>query len=108
MSEKYFEEIRKIKKEFIETLRADLKTDLLDENIDKNKIRRSVYLFIYSKVLNSIKIEKKIKIGDLIWSMFWRTVDFTLSFGDEMLNCIFELRDFEMRRGTNINNEIDA
>jgi len=104
----YDEEILKIKREFIETLRADLKTDLLDKNIDKNKIRRSVYLFIYRKVFDSLKIEKKIKIGDLIWSMFWRTVDFTLSFGDVMLKTIYEIRDFEMMQGTNINSEIDA
>jgi len=105
---KYDEETLKIKKEFIEILRADLKTDLLDKNIDKNKIRRCVYLFIYGKVFNSLKIEKKIKIGDLIWGMFWRTVDFTLSFGEVMLDCIFELRNFEMMQGTNINGEIDA
>jgi len=104
----YNEETLKIKKEFIETLRADLKHNLLDKNIDKNKIRRSVYLFIYRKVFNSLKIGKKIKIGDLIWSMFWRTVDFTLSFGEMMLESIFELRDFEMMQRTNINGEIDA
>lgn len=108
MSEKYNEEILKIKKEFIETLRADLKTDLLDKNIGENRIRRSVYLFIYGKVLSSLKIEKKIKIGNLIWSIFWRTVDFTLSFGDVMLESIFELRNFEMIQRTNINGEIDA
>jgi len=104
----YDDEVLKIKREFIETLRADLKSDLLDKNIDKNKIRRSVYLFIYRKVFNSLKIGKKIKIGDLVWSMFWRTVDFTLSFGEVMLESIFELRDFEMIQGTNINGKIDA
>ncbi|MBA7602800.1 hypothetical protein ES703_09896 [subsurface metagenome] len=104
----YDEETLKIKKEFIETLRADLKTDLLDKNIDKNKIRKCLYLFIYGKVFNTIKIGKKIRVGELIWSMFWRTVDFTLSFGNVMLDCIFELRDFEIMQGTNINGQIDA
>ena len=104
----YDEEALKIKREFIETLRADLKSDLLDKNIDKNKIRKCLYFFIYRKVFSSLKIEKKIKIGDLIWSMFWRTVDFTLSFGEVMLESIFELRDFEMMQGTNINGKIDA
>ena len=108
MSEKYNEEALKIKREFIETLRADLKTDLLDKNIDKNKIKRCVYLFIYRKVFNTIKIGKKIRVGELIWSIFWRTVDFTLSFGEMMLESIFELRDFEMMQRTNINGEIDA
>jgi len=105
MSEKYFEEILKTKKEFIETLKAELKTDLLNKNIDNNEIRKSVYLFIFRKVLNSIKIEKKIKIGDLIWSIFWRAVDFSLSFGEVMLESISELRSFEMHK---ISDDIDA
>ena len=104
----YDEKALKIKKEFIETLRADLKSDLLDKNIDENKIRRCVYLFIYGKVFNTIKIGKKIRVGELIWQMFWRTVDFTLSFGEMMLESIFELRNFEMMQGTNINGQIDA
>lgn len=104
----YNYEILKIRKEFIETLKADLKTDLLNKKIDDDKLRRCVYLFVYRKVFDSLKIEKKIGIGELIWSIFWRSVDFTLSFGEVMLDCISEVRRFEMMRGTNVNGEIDA
>ncbi len=102
----------KVKKDFIETLKKELATGkiILDKKTENNKIRKTVYLFIFEKVLEVIEIKEDVEISNLLWDMFYNTVDFCLNFGSELLDSLIEFKNFEefKIRIQKISDEIDA
>lgn len=110
----YDDRILRIKGEFINFLRKDLKIGSDDEKVDQKEIRKSVYKFIFDRIADKgievIKGKNKNKKKVLFFKFFVNTVDFCLIYGEIIIDTLSELKrykDFEELKIKN-DSEIDA
>lgn len=85
----YDEKLLDIKTKFLIALKRNL---LIRPNIkvDQDEIRRVVYNFVFSQIIE--KIEDKKNIDQYCWELLYRSVDFCLSYGSVILDTLDEIK----------------
>jgi len=93
----YEDRTLKIKAEFINFLRINLK-NRSDKNIAQQEVRSLVYRFIIDKIFASIEVETKKEKKRMLFDLFIDVIDFCLSYGGviiQTISTIKEYKDFE-------------
>jgi len=95
-------EHEKIRLELIEHLKESIMKNIDKDMIQTKQIYRIIYEFIFKKVFKDIKESNK-KVDKHTWTVFKRTVDWSLNYGyiiREVLIFTQEFHDFIMQEKT--------